>query len=105
MNHAIIFIPLFNFFFIYLSSYYLHHLILKSKISRDDLYKLVQEAAFEGQKVNSAKVFFDTLKNLLKKKNLKLDLPQPTFKEIKNIYLKHTETVFKRTLKEYPLKF
>ncbi len=91
--------------FIYLSSYYLHHLILKSKISRDDLYKLVQEAAFEGQKVNSAKVFFDTLKNLLKKKNLKLDLPQPTFKEIKNIYLKHTDAVFKRTLKEYPLVF
>ncbi len=89
--------------FIYLSSYYLHHLILKSNISRDELYKLVQEAAFEGQKKNSAKVFFETLKKLLKNKKINLDMPQPTFDEIKNIYLKHADAVFKRTLKSYPL--
>jgi adenylosuccinate lyase len=89
--------------FIYLSSYYLHHLILKSDISRDELYKLVQEAAFEGQKSNSSKIFFDTLKKLLKNRKINLDLPQPTFKEIKNIYLKHTDAVFKRTLSQYPL--
>jgi adenylosuccinate lyase len=88
--------------FVYLSSYYLHQLIAHSKCSREDLYALVQEAAFEGQKSASKTVFFQKLEELLKKKKIPFKLPSPDFDEIKKIYLKHTDKVFQRALKEYP---
>ncbi len=87
----------------YLSSYYLHHLIEKTNFKREDLYMIVQEAAFTGQKASTAEVFHNTLSELLIKKDVKLELERPTFSEIKNIYLKHTDEVFKRVETAYPL--
>lgn len=89
--------------FAYLSSYYLHHLIEKTSMPREDLYMLVQSAAFSGQEKKDAKVFHQALSDLLKEKNHKLELPIPSFEEIKNIFLKQTDAIFKRSLKEYPL--
>jgi adenylosuccinate lyase len=86
----------------YLSSYYLHHLIEKTNFKRDDLYALVQEASFKASENQSAEVFHQALTDLLKERNVELDLPTPTEKEISNIFLKSTDDVFKRVLKSYP---
>jgi len=80
----------------YLSSYYLHHLIETTNFKREDLYMIVQEAAFSGQEANTAETFHETLKELLAKKDVKLELERPTFDQIKKIYLKHSEAVFAR---------
>jgi adenylosuccinate lyase len=86
----------------YLSSYYLHHLIETTNFKRDDLYTLVQAASFEASKDQSAEVFHKTLERLLAEKDAKLSLPMPTKEEIKNIFLKSTNDVFARVLKQYP---
>jgi adenylosuccinate lyase len=87
----------------YLSSYYLHHLIEKTELSREDLYALVQSAAFKGQELQNAEAFHQTLEVLLKEKGYSLNLPKPNFAEIKNIYLKAVDDIFSRVLTEYPL--
>lgn len=86
----------------YLSSYYLHHLIEKTDIKREDLYYFVQEGAFAGNEANSAEVFHETLVKTMKEQGHEISLPKPTFEEIKNIYMKHVDTVFKRSLEQYP---
>jgi len=86
----------------YLSSYYLHHLIEKTDIKREDLYYFVQEGAFAGSEAGSAEVFHETLINTMKEQGYDINLPKPTFEEIKNIYMKHVDTVFKRSFEQYP---
>ena len=88
----------------YLSSYYLHYLIEGSDFKREDLYYYVQEAAFEGDKAASAEVFHDALVKIMEEKGFKVDLPRPTFKEIKKIYMRHVDKVFSRSLKLYPIE-
>jgi adenylosuccinate lyase len=85
----------------YLSSYYLHHLIETTNFTREELYALVQRAAFEGQKANSADAFFDTLTADLKEKNIELDMPRPSYEEIRKIYLKHVDTIYQRSFDLY----
>ncbi len=87
----------------YLSSYYLHHLIEKTDIKREDLYYFVQEGAFAGSEAGSAEVFHSTLVKTMKEQGYEIDLPKPTFEEIKNIYTKHVDAVFKRSLELYPV--
>lgn len=89
--------------FTYLSSYYLHYLIQKTQLPREELYLLVQEASFKGQEKKDPLVFHQVLTALMKKENFVFDLPLPSFEEIKKIYLKHADQVFSRSLKEYPL--
>ena len=86
----------------YLSSYYLHHLIEKTDIKREDLYYFVQEGAFAGSEANSAEVFHETLVKTMKEQGYEIDLPKPTFEEIKNIYTKHVDHVFTRSFEQYP---
>ena len=86
----------------YLSSYYLHHLIEKTDIKREDLYYFVQEAAFAGSEASSAEVFHETLVQTMKDKGHEIDLPKPTFAEIKKIYTKHVDSVFSRSFEQYP---
>ena len=80
----------------YLSSYYLHHLIEVTNFSREDIYAMVQAAAFEGQKASDATVFHKSLQEALKKQGHELTLALPTFEEIKRIYLKHCDEIFAR---------
>lgn len=87
----------------YLSSYYLHYLIEKTNFKREDLYYFVQEAAFKGAEAGSAEVFHSTLVSLMEEKGYKLDLPNPTFEEIKKIFTKHVGDVFARSMALYPL--
>lgn len=84
----------------YLSSYYLHQLLLKTSFKREDLYYIVQQASFEGAKENSREALHAALVKLLKEKDVVLDnLPIPTFEEVKNIFMAHVDTVFERSLK------
>jgi adenylosuccinate lyase len=87
----------------YLSSYYLHYLIENTNFKREDLYYYVQEAAFKGAEAGSAEVFHSTLVGLMEEKGYKLDLPNPTFTEIKKIFTKHVGDVFSRSMALYPL--
>lgn len=87
----------------YLSSYYLHYLIEKTDFKREDLYYYVQEAAFEGDKASSAEVFHEALVKTMAEKGFKVDLPRPTFEEIKKIYMRHVDKVFSRSLELYPI--
>lgn len=89
--------------FSYLSSYYLHHLISKTDLKRDDLYEIVQNAAFKAQEEGKVKYFHSTIEKQLKSKKIKLNLPSINYQEVKNIFLKHVDDVFDRSFKEYPL--
>ena len=87
----------------YLSSYYLHNLIEKTDLKREELYYDVQNAAFEGQAKNSAKAFHNNLIQIMQKKGYSIKLPTPTFEEVKNIFLKSVDDVFSRSLEKYPI--
>lgn len=86
----------------YLSSYYLHHLIENTDIKREDLYYFVQEAAFAGSETQRAEDFHAALIKIMKEQGHDINLPKPTFEEIKKIYMKHVDTVFTRSLEQYP---
>ena len=88
--------------FTYLSSYYLHHFIENSDQTRESLYELVQSAAFEGHKTGRPEDFYNALMSLAKDKGISTDLPSPSIDEIKAIFLKHVDTIFKRVEKQYP---
>tara|TARA_R110002072_G_scaffold64203_2_gene159224 strand:- start:62311 stop:63630 length:1320 start_codon:yes stop_codon:yes gene_type:complete len=87
----------------YLSSYYLHKLIELTDVKREELYYWVQEASFAGGQTNDPKAIREKIISLSKEAGYELDLPVPTFEEIKNIFLKHSDSVFSRSLKIYPL--
>lgn len=91
----------------YLSSYYLHEILKQTDLYREDLYLTVQKASFQASldsNENPREVFYQTLKEELKKLNLdNLQLPRPHMDEIKKIYLKNVDDIFKRSLESYPL--
>lgn len=82
--------------FTYLSSFYLHKLIEKTNLMREDLYTIVQKASFEASDTKDADIFYNSIMKQLSDKNISLELPRPTFKEIKNIFMSHVDTVFER---------
>jgi len=84
--------------FIYLSSYYLHYLIEHVDLTREELYSLVQAAAFEGQKENSREIFHQTLSQDLAKLGHELGLPAPSFEQVRKIYTKAVDQIFARSL-------
>ncbi|MFT6070055.1 MAG: adenylosuccinate lyase [Bacteriovoracaceae bacterium] len=87
----------------YLSSYYLHHLVEKTDVKREDLYYWVQEAAFVGQQAGSAEAFHDKLLEISESKGHKLELKKPDLNEIRRIYTCQSDKVFSRSIKQYPL--
>jgi adenylosuccinate lyase len=88
--------------FTYLSSYYLHFLIEKTNLKRDELYRIVQEAAFEGHKTNSKEDFFNGLLTALKSRDIVLDIPEASDDEVRKIFTKHVDEVFNRSFELYP---
>ena len=82
----------------YLSSYYLHQLIEKTDIKREDLYYYVQEAAFKATQESSAQAFHESLTQAMKELGYELDLAIPSFEKIKSIYTHEVEQVFLRAL-------
>ena len=88
--------------FSYLSSFYLHKLIEQTDLTREDLYAVVQAAAFEATEAKNPEVFYEAIMKTMDEKSLKVDLPRPTFEEIKSIYLKAVDHVFERCFSKYP---
>jgi adenylosuccinate lyase len=86
----------------YCSSYYLHQLISNSDRPREELYPIVQEAAFKSSSSSSSS-FGETLSSLLPQHGIKLDLPLMTDADIRKIFLGSTEQVFSRVKQSYPL--
>lgn len=87
----------------YLSSYYLHHLIEKTNLKREDLYYYVQEASFAAAKSGKTETFHETLVDAMKELGFSLDLKTPDFSQVKNIYLKEVDRVFERSFNLYPI--
>lgn len=84
----------------YLSSFYLHELIQKTDFSREENYSIVQKAAFTAQESNSPEVFHSSLVEILSEKSVHIEIPKPTFEEIKSIFLKNIDTVFDRAIRK-----
>jgi adenylosuccinate lyase len=81
---------------IYLSSFYLHELIEKTELTREEIYPLIQQVAFDKTNLISLENFSVALKKILEEKNIKVDIS--TFKQgdLKKVYLKNFEETLKR---------
>lgn len=80
----------------YLTSYLLHQIIPQYEGPREDIYPLLQKAAFEAK---DRKEFFEMIKN---EKSMKsIEFKEANFEnenELKKIYLKEVDKVFERTI-------
>ncbi|MCO4755086.1 MAG: adenylosuccinate lyase [Bacteriovoracaceae bacterium] len=87
--------------FTYLSSYILHLIIEKLDLAREEIYPIVQQAAFES---SDASQFIDKVSSNPKLKDLDLSSIKG-FNEntIRSLYLGETDNVFERVFKSYPL--
>ncbi len=82
--------------FSYLSSYYLHYILARTTYKREDIYHLIQQAAFKGDEQASCDVFYNELCHQLLAKKIIIELPRPDLDGLKNIYCKHTAEIFSR---------
>ena len=85
----------------YLSSYYLHQLIKNTELSREDIYPLVQQAAFRSQ--HSCDTFHQELNSILKKSGISQKFSPPGINWIQETYLGDTDEIFTRAQKSWPL--
>lgn len=77
-----------------LSSFILHKLIEQNAVTREELYSVVQTAAFQA---SSLEDFVIKIKALLQEKNLKADLTSLNWSEIRTTYFKRFEEILKRS--------
>ncbi len=74
----------------YLSSFYLHHLLVNTDERREDLYRAVQEASFKVMETN------EDLYDILKKSFPNSKLPQMNFEKLKDHYKLRFEKTLER---------
>lgn len=79
----------------FLSSYYLHFLIENSDLTREQLYRFVQEASFNGAPI------YESLTTLLKKENIDCKLPKMEFDNLKDHYISVFNTLYTRVRSKY----
>lgn len=79
----------------FLSSYYLHFLIENSDLTREQLYRFVQEASFSDAPI------YESLSELLKKENIDCKLPKMEFENLKNHYISVFNTLYTRVRSRY----
>ncbi|MBT3235246.1 MAG: adenylosuccinate lyase [Bdellovibrionales bacterium] len=87
----------------YCSSYYLHQLITQCDRPREELYLIVQEAAFNSASSNDEFGFGKTLASLLDERGITADIPMMTDLEVRKIFLDSSKSVFKRVESSYPV--
>ncbi len=83
--------------FNYLSSYVLHRLIEENRHTREELYQVVQEASFKAKNVQEFKQHLED-SELTKETDFSF-LAALNETNIRNIYLKHVDKIYKRTIK------
>lgn len=82
--------------FTYLSSYVLHELIKVNETTREELYAIVQEAAFDAK---DPQEFFNKVITLSSDKNLKApDFSHLGSDAVRGIYMKNVDAIYERTL-------
>ncbi|MEI8346619.1 MAG: adenylosuccinate lyase [Pseudomonadota bacterium] len=74
----------------YLSSFYLHFLLEKTTLSRDEIYTFVQKAAFSGQGLRTS------LQRFLAEAGHNVSLPESDFDQMKKFYQQHYQTISER---------
>lgn len=84
----------------YLSSFYLHHLIENSDYAREDLYEIVQAAAFASSQ-DQGPTFYQHLNSHLQNKGISIKLPKMDFTKLKDHYRQRFELQLRRVDKEY----
>jgi adenylosuccinate lyase len=78
----------------YLSSFYLHYLIQNCPhLTREKIYSVVQKVSFALEADNSFHIFHKNLED-----ELGVTLPLISAGDLKSIYLKHVDDVFKRAI-------
>ena len=87
--------------FSYLSSYVLHRLIEENKYTREEVYKLVQEASFEAKSITQFKEHLEK-SEITSETDLSF-LNSISETNIRNIYLQHIDTVYQRTKELYKI--
>lgn len=87
--------------FNYLSSFVLHKLIEENDQTREDLYKLVQEASFESKTIVQFKEALEK-SPLTKESDLSI-LSSLNDTTLRNIYLKHIDAVYSRVKSQYQI--
>ena len=85
----------------YLSSYYLHQLIKVTPLSREEIYPLIQQAAFKTQNA-SCQNFHGELNDILTKANISHKFDPPVLDWIRKTYLGDTHELFLRAKKAWP---
>lgn len=86
--------------FSYLSSYVLHEILEKVDAPREEVYPIVQKAAFEAK---NASEFMELIKK--EQKFAELELPRldaMAEEAMKKLYIKETDKVFERVFAQYP---
>lgn len=87
--------------FSYLSSFVMHKLIEENDVTREDVYVVIQKAAFEA---HSPQDFFKIVKDSGKFKDSDFsNIENLTETTIRNTYLRHVDKVFDRVKADYPL--
>ena len=84
-----------------LSSFYLHELIRKTSLTREDIYKIIQESAFENQETSED---IDSIINRnLTRDGIKQQVDKVDMEKLKDKYRKSALEVRERVLSTYPL--
>ncbi len=83
--------------FTYLSSFYLHQLILRANESRETLYAVVQTASFSAK---TAQDFYKFIKDELTTKKISLSSELPIFdlNNLENLYKSKVDQIFSRSI-------
>ena len=90
-------IPKSNYFF---SSYFLHQLLLKTDMRREDIYKKIQEISFKciDENLDMITLFKEEFSDVAKEINLN----KPRQQLINERYLSNVDQIFDRVEKDYP---
>ena len=83
------------------SSYVLHQLIQNTDYRREQLYRIVQDLAFESKEKN--KSFIQLLESKIKNEKIPYQLNEQFGSNINETFLREVDNIFKRVEKEYPI--
>jgi adenylosuccinate lyase len=85
-----------------LSSFYLHELITKAPLSREEIYKIIQRAAFEN--FETKKAFHILINEDLASLGIKERIEAVDMKQLKKQYIQTANQLMERVLSNYPIE-
>jgi len=85
-----------------LSSYYLHELIKKAPLKREDIYTIIQKAAFENMETKEE--FHIIINKELSELNINIQIEKVDMNQLKQEYRRTAKNLLQRVLDSYPLE-